>query len=488
MKANQWIDAWRAADQAGRMFAILAFVTLLSLYAGVATGWYASALAPVLLVGAYLAVVNFKLIFWLLIFCLPLSTEVELPGGFGTDLPTEPLIVGLMLIFFLQLAHVVKHYPGGFVRHPITLLLFLHLAWIFTTALLSDLFVVSLKFSLAKIWYVVTFYFLAGQLLREEADFRKLFWVAFWPMLFVVIVVMIRHGAHGFSFADVHKVLHPFQRNHVNYAATLTLFFPFIVAAWQWFPHRSKKWWFMAACALLFLAAIYLSYTRAAYIALIIALGAYFVIRWRLVGYVLILSLIGAIAGAVYVVQDNRYLDYAPNYDRTISHESFDNLIEATYKMEDISTMERLYRWVAGGQMMPYRPWKGWGPGNFVNFYRSYTVLSFRTYVSNNQENSGIHSYYLMTLVEQGIPGLFLLLLLLGYTLLRGQQIYHQLTGRPGRQQIVMVALLSLVIIDAFLLINDLIETDKVGSFFFINMALLVNQELALRTPGSDLR
>jgi len=42
-----------------------------------------------------------------------------------------------------------------------------------------------------------------------------------------------------------------------------------------------------------------------------------------------------------------------------------------------------------------------------------------------------------------------------------------------------MALLLSLIIVDALLLINDMIETDKVGSFFFMNMAMLVNIDLA---------
>ena len=477
----KWAAKWLALDAAHRMFWLLAATILLALYVGVATGWYVLAVVPALLLMAFLTVVDFKAIFLLLVFCLPWSTEVTLPNGFGTDLPTEPLIVGLMLVFFLDLSGKLKTYPGAFLRHPLTLLLLLHLSWIVATTLASDLFVVSLKFSLAKIWYLVTFYFLAGHLLHSEADVKRLFWVVFWPMLIVTIVVMVRHSSYDFSFADVHKVLHPFQRNHVNYAATLALFFPFVVGATGWYRWRSRVWWLLVLSAVILLVAIYLSYTRAAYVSLIIALGAYFVIRWRLVNYVLVVALVAALVGGVYVVQNNRYLDYAPNYDRTISHESFDNLIEATYKMEDISTMERLYRWVAGGQMAPYRPWMGWGPGNFVNFYRPYTVKSFRTYVSDNKENSGIHNYFLMTLVEQGIPGLLLLLALLAYTLVRGQAIYHLWAHDASRRRVVVMVLLSIVVIDSFLLINDLIETDKVGSFFFMNMAILVNQELAFR-------
>ena len=36
-----------------------------------------------------------------------------------------------------------------------------------------------------------------------------------------------------------------------------------------------------------------------------------------------------------------------------------------------------------------------------------------------------------------------------------------------------MACTLSTVVILAFLLMNDMVETDKVGSFFFFNMAVL---------------
>jgi hypothetical protein len=42
----------------------------------------------------------------------------------------------------------------------------------------------------------------------------------------------------------------------------------------------------------------------------------------------------------------------------------------------------------------------------------------------------------------------------------------------------IMAILLSMIIIYAFLLINDLLEAAKVGSFFFINLALLINLDL----------
>ena len=461
----------------GLLYGGFSFLLLTGLTLGWVNNWTFLLLLPAIILVAYLAITDFKAVFYLFLMAIPISTEVELPGGFGTDLPTEPLMVGLMGIYLLYVLSHPKNIRATFVRHPITLILFLHLSWIFITMLTSSLLVVSLKFFLAKIWYVVVCYFMAGHLLRNTKDVKKLFWVIFIPLMLTVSYILSKHAAYGFSFKDVNKAMYPFQRNHVSYAATITLFFPFVLLARQWYQKGSLlRWGLNIALGILFIA-IYLTFTRAAFVALAMAFGAYIIFQLKMVKVVVACAILGMIGGAWYMVQDNKYLDYAPNYDKTITHYKFDNLLEATYKMEDISTMERVHRWVAGAHMSVKKPFFGFGPGNFYNFYRSYTVTGFTTYVSINKEKSGIHSYYLMTLVEQGYFGLFLFLLLSFYTLIRGERIYHE-TKDKNRQQIIMTLLLVIVIIDAFLLINDMIETDKVGTFFFICMAILVNFDL----------
>lgn len=469
---------------AGNWFLTLGASVIACILLAIITEWYFLLGVPALLLLVYLTVVDFRAVFYLLLACLPLSTEIQLPNGFGTDLPTEPLMIGLMLVYGLYVLQNGRQMNGRFIRHPISLLVLLHLAWVLITTITSDLFFVSFKFALAKIWYVVVFYFLAGHMLQSKKEVRTYFWVIFLPLLFTVLVTLVRHSTYGFSFMDVHRVLHPFQRNHVNYAATLALFFPLVWLAAAWYPCWSKKWWIIAGAIGILLIAIYLSYTRAAYVALLIALGAYVIIRLRLMRYVLAGALLVAILGVGYMARSNHYLDYAPNYDRTISHYQFDNLLEATAKGEDISTMERVYRWVAGFYMFKDQPVFGYGPGNFVNFYRPYTVTSFTTYVSDNEEQSGIHSYYLLMLVEQGVPGLILFLMLSFYVLIRGENIYHQCRD-PERKRIILMMLMSTIVIDAFLLINDLVETDKVGSFFFLAMAILVNQDLGREESAS---
>ena len=460
-----------------RWFGLLSVVCIL---AALLTEFYPLAAAPFAGLLAFLLVVDYRQVFFLLFLVIPFSTEVELPGGLGTDLPDEPLI---LLLFGVYTLYVVRHADSldtRVVRHPLSLLLLAHVGWIGYTALTSADVVVSIKFLLAKIWYVVVFYFLAARILTGAAQVRRLLWYVLLATTLTVVWVLVRHFPSGFDFEVADQVVRPFYRNHVNYASMLALLMPPLV--WQLTRYRAFawRWWLLLGCGAILLTGIWFSYTRAAYVCLLGAGAAYFVIRWRWLRYALVAALLAACVGVIFLAQNNNYLAYAPNYERTVSIKQWDNLLEATAKGEDISTMERVYRWVAGSQMIPERPLVGFGPGNFYNFYRGYTVSSFETYVSHNPEKSGIHSYYLMTLVEQGWLGFLLFLALVLAALLYGERLYHRCADADTRA-LVMALVLSLVVMDALLLINDMVETDKVGPFFFMSMAVLVGVEVRTR-------
>lgn len=452
-------------------------VTVISVVTGAAGNWYFLLGVPVLVLYAFLAVVDFKKLFFLLLAFLPFTIEVWLPNGTVTDLPTEPMIVSLMGIYILYVLRNGAKLKSGFLRHPITMLLIIHMVWMFFTVLTSQAFIVSLKWFLAKCWYVTTFYFLAGSILRSEEDLKKIVWVVLPPLLITVVYVTVRHAAYDFSFADVHRVMSPFYRNKVMYACMLTVFIPFVWYGMKWYNRFSIKWWFLLIALLLLMMGVQFSFTRAAYVSLLLATGAYFVIKWRLmklaVGFAFIFFIF-LVASQLY---DRHWLDQKPVYEKTITHDSFEELLSATTKGQDVSTMERVYRWVAAAHMISERPFTGFGPGTFTTFYKSYTVAGFRTYVSDNKEGSGVHSYYLQTLVDQGVPGAVLFILLLVMVLLKAEQVYHKTTILE-RKRVVLVAALTAVIIDSLLLMNDLVETDKIGSFFFLSMAIIVNMDL----------
>jgi len=435
---------------------------------------------PLAVLVFWLAVVDFRKVFFLMLACIPISVEMELPGGLGTDLPSEPLMWVLTLV---GVAWFVRHWrsvDGRFVRHPISLALFLHLAWTAVAVIGSTDFLVSFKFLLAKGWYVIVFYFLAAHILKDERDQKNLLWWFFVPLILTVTIILIRHAPHGFSFKEVNYVMGPFYRNHVMYACLLAIFLPFVWYGTYWYRRYSGAWWLLVLGIGLLIVGINFAYTRAAYVALVAAAGIYWLVRRKLTKVVLLVSCIAVVGFATIVTKRDNWLAFAPNYERAVSHTSFDNLLEATTKLEDISIMERVYRWVAAAYMIQDRPLTGFGPGNFYFNYKKYTVSSFKTYVSGNPERSGIHNYYLMVTVEQGIPGLLFFLGFCFTVIFMGQQIYHR-TPNPGRRRILVSALLSFTLIALLMLMNDFVETDKIGSLFFVCAAVMVNCDLAVR-------
>jgi len=304
-------------------------------------------------------------------------------------------------------------------------------------------------------------------------------------LLITVVYVLVRHALEGFTFISSNFVMAPFYRNHVNYGAALTISLPFL---WVFYRNgRTGNGWKWALFLALLLVAIYFAYLRAAYVAMVAIVGTYYVVRKRLMRPVLLVSLAAMVLMVGQLVRDDRYLELAPDYEKTIAHKEFDDLLSATTKGEDISTMERIYRWVAGYQMIREKTWLGFGPGSFYENYKPYAVRSFETYVSDNPDKSGVHSYYLMTLIEQGIPGLLLFLVLVVVTLVQGERLYHD-TEDPVRRRWIMGMIMCFVAIAVFQIINDLIETDKIGTFFFVAMAVLSRWSSDLKDQKSKNR
>ena len=91
-------------DLGSHEYLVFGYIILcvMSAWIAIASGLYFLLGLPVLALAVFQALVDYRPLFYLLIICLPFSTEIVLPGGFGTDLPSEPLMIGLMLIFLLQ--------------------------------------------------------------------------------------------------------------------------------------------------------------------------------------------------------------------------------------------------------------------------------------------------------------------------------------------------------------------------------------------------
>lgn len=452
-------------------FLVFGVITVLSCWSGMALEFLPLMCLPAFILFGLLCITDPKAIYYIFFFLLPFSIEIELPGGFGTDLPSEPIMLALTAIFFALLLLKANEIPASFLKHPITILILCHLFWIGFSSLFAVNKIFAFKYLLAKTWYIVPFYFLPIFLFKDFRNFRSLFKVFLFSLTIAVVYVMVGHAMLSFSFMGINKAVMPIFRNHVNYAAILVAMLPFL-----WYLKKTSSSniakWIYNFVALFYLTAVYLTYTRAAYVVVLVAVAGYFMIQWKLTKVAALAFVLAAFGFTAYLAEEARYLELAPTYEKTIAHTKFNNLVEATYKMEDVSTMERLHRWVAGFQMVKKRPITGYGPSNFYTNYKDHTVSSFETYVSDNPDKSGIHNNYLMVFVEQGFIGFIIMMLLALIPVIYGEQLYHSLVNTHDKY-LLMAAILTFLGIDVLILINDLLEADKVGPLFFISASII---------------
>ena len=427
---------------------------------------------PAIIPLAYIAISDFKKIYFALLFLIPLSFEFQVTESLGTDLPTEPLMVGLMITLVFYFIANAKKIDFSFFKNPVMILLGVHLFWIFLTSTTSLIPYISFKFLLAKIWYIFAFTLATATFIKSKEDLIKMFWLLFIPMTFTVVWGLIRHSFTGFHFDEINRSIVPFYRNHVVYANLLSIFLPFIFLARTWYKSGSNKRRVLNIGIIIFLSGIYFAYTRAAYLAVFAMLGTYFIINFKAIKLALITSIIGVVFIFNFITTENYYLKYSPS-TKTVSQHGLSDIIDATLKGTDVSSMERIYRWIAAIHMVNDRPITGFGPNGFVKNYKNYTVFIFETWISENEEQSGVHNYFLMTLVEQGIIGLLIFVALLFSFFIYGEKVYHSIKDKELKATTKAV-MLSMIAIVVSLVFSDMIEVDKTGSFFFINLALIV--------------
>jgi O-antigen ligase len=431
----------------------------------------ALALPAVLLVA-----IRWQWLYYGLFLTLAFSREMAL-GGQKMDVPSEPLMLALLacaplaLLFGRGGLHQLA--PREW-RHPLLLVPLMLLVWSALDTYFSVDKVKSLKYVLAKCWYLAPFLLGTLLVLRRPADFWRLAACYVGGAVVSLLWVIPRHASIGFSFAKTNWAIQPFYVNHVVYATTLALLLPFVggLAARATTPGRRRLW---LGAGLLLLFGLITSYTRASWLSLPVAAVFYWVIRLRLMRVLLLVTTLVTAGAATYFVSGENFMRFRPDYEKTIWHGS--NLVahlESTYKFQDVSGMERVYRWVAAARMIADKPLTGSGPSTFNPTYKRYTVSSFRTYVSANHEGSTVHNYFLLQLAEQGVPAFLLFCILVGTALLTAERLYHATRHQPEVHRIVLVVSLSFIIILSHLFLNELVENDKVGSIFFVALAMLI--------------
>ncbi|MDW8346550.1 MAG: O-antigen ligase family protein [Bacteroidia bacterium] len=419
---------------------------------------------------SFLGLTNYQWVYATVILSIPLSVDrLMLDETVSLSLPSEPILVLLMLMIFVKFV-LNPQVDRALWLHPITHWIVWGWIWTLICTVFSTHVLVSLKATIMKTWTITVFFFATYYVLKKWRNVPNIWLLYITPLIFVVIYALVRHLERGLTFYWSSFVMSPFYKNHVNYGAAVAAVLPFILVS-----IFSRSWvrWVSLIVFLLFFTAILFTYTRATYIAILFLPTTILAYYLRIVRLSVLAVLIGTLLLTVYLLYDNNYLMFAHGDKYTEWHKnSFEKQISATAKLKDVSSVERLYRWIAAYNMIVERPVTGFGAGTFIFEYKGYTNAFFRTEVSANIENSGLHSQFIGAFVEGGILGGILFIGLVVSALFHSQRIFVQVSKKERKW--ILATGSSFVILLMHLLINDLLEVDEIGSLFYINLSVLV--------------
>ena len=439
------------------------------------TGQYLFLALPLGLLFFLLVIINWKAAYWIFLFSIPVSIQLAFFGDtISTSVPDEPLMWLFLLLFVVMFAARPNMLPLWWWRNPFVLIILLQFIWLIVAVVFSQELFFSIKFLLAKCWFLISLFILPVFIFRRKQDFKRGFLLFLIPLLISMVIVMVRHAGMGFGFLLINKAIGILYFNRVDYATIMSMFFPLVMIAIP-LSKGMAPWWRVALVVILlfFLPAIWFAFARGAIMAVIFALVMGVAIRMKLGKLIMPLFYALVIFGVVFMARNNKYIDYRPDFEHTFTHFTLTDHLIATFRGTDMSSMERLYRWIAGARMSTDRPLTGYGPNSFYFYYKPYAVTSFRTYVSRNPERSTTHNYFLFMLVEQGWPAMILYAILIVVFFAQAQNTYHRFKDRFYKNVTLAVAMMFAAgFINNFF--SELIETHKVGALFYMSIALMM--------------
>ncbi len=440
--------------------------------------YYPYALLPIALFIIYFGLFHLQQLVLFLAFCTPLAItlkELGLTEGPDLSIPTEPVMIGIMLLYLLNgLNNNIS--DKKFLRHPITKIIFIQLVWMFVTTCTSTEFIISLKYLISRLWFIFSCYIIIPHLFqRRENIIRFVFCYAI-IMVVVIGYTMARHVGYNFNDKAADWVVDPFYNDHTAYGAALAMFIPVLLSFvfLKSLPKYLKT--ISLSLFLLFVLAIILSFARAGWLSLFFAIAVFITLKLGIRFRSIVLTLL--IGGGLFFAFQTEIL-LALGRNSTDAEGSFANNVESVSNIStDASNLERLNRWSCAIRMWEDKPLLGWGPGTYMFKYAPYQLSRDLTIISTNfGTNGNAHSEYLGPLAEQGILGLLIVVVLLFYSTSLGYRLVYAVEDKETK---ILVTGLFLGLMTYFVhgFLNNFLDTDKLSLPFWGFLAALVTIDL----------
>lgn len=452
---------------------LFVLVNVALLAKGILFGW---AFPLILLVGV-IAIYRYDWLIAFSVFATPLSfnfEELDL-GGVGFFFPTEPIFFGLLILAVMQ-SILRSPVSVTFVKHPISKVVLFSLFWMAVCAYMSTMPLVSAKYLLARLWFVVVLFYLCGQLFKNIERINLFLWLYMVPMCAVVLFSIYNLSTDSFSDMAAHWASQPFFKDHTSYGAVLAMYIP--VALIFCFRKQDSvllKTAVIAVATILVLGVIF-SYTRAAWVSLIGALGVYIILKLR-IQFKVVFTGLALVLGLFFIYQD-QIVDSLEKNEKESSAELTDHVESISNISSDASNLERINRWNSAIRMFAAKPIFGFGPGTYMFKYAPFQRADEKTIISTNfGEVGNAHSEYLGPLSEGGLIGMLVVVALLIMTLRLGLNLYYEQEDSLQRD-LTLGMLLGLITYYIHGVLNNYLDTDKASVPFWTFTAGLVAIDL----------
>ena len=415
--------------------------------------------------------------FYLMALVTPLSIDLsELDiDGVGLIIPTELLLMGLFLLGLWQFALGRKLY----FKHPLLWWVAVYFSWMLITTMTSEDPLVSLKYIIARAWYIVPCFLLLVPLFEKHILPEKMYRLYFMTLILAIGYTIIRHSMHGFDKDSAHWVMEPLFKDHTVYGAALALVFPFVILQLFSKQHNPLLRFFYVTGSLVLTIGLILSYTRAAWLSVVFAAGIGILMVMKVPFKWVLFS--GLVLGTVTAVYWDD-IQISLNRNKKESSDKMDDHIKSISNVSsDASNLERLNRWNCAMAMYKERPIVGWGPGMYQFVYAPFQRAQDKTIISTNRGDGGnAHSEFLGPLSEQGLVGMLvymafvLLVMFMGFRVFRGTSDYEE-------RLVVMGLFLGIVTYFAHGFLNNFLDSDKIAVPFWVAISYLVYRDAKVR-------
>lgn len=431
---------------------------------------------PVVIAIIGMAFLALDKLLYVVVFLTPLSISIEeLDLGVSMNVPTEPLFFGLMIIFFLKLI-IEGGFDRDFILHPLSIVIGIQLLWMLMTSITSVLPVVSLKYLLVRLWSVTALYFVMSRLFTSEKNLKRYLWLYLVPLAGVIVFTTYVHWTRGFSKAGSINAMYPFVKEHTSYGAIVALYIPAAFGLTFLGKQSLDKKTYAFIVFFIVLIGLVLSYTRAAWVSVVAALGVLFLLMIRIKAWQF--WSLAAIVGGIILINLNTILDQLASNNQDSSDDLGEHVESISNISTDASNLERINRWNSALKMFEQKPITGFGPGTYQFVYAPFQNPRQKTIISTNNGDVGnAHSEYIGPLAEQGLPGMILVLIFL---FIMSKTAVHIIYRSPSKTERLFASLLLMGLVTYFThgFLNNFLDMDKAALPVWGFCAALVMMDL----------